>query len=58
MDLERMIASTPRYEGVDSINIHDAMYALSTHPTLINPAWLNFTPHPPGASACPCIALS
>lgn len=53
MDLERMIASTPRYEGVDSINIHDgSTYALSTHPTPANLAWLNFTPHPPGASAC------
>lgn len=40
-----MIGSTPRYEGVDSINIHDgSMYALSTHPALENPARLNFTP--------------
>lgn len=55
MDLERMIASTPRYEGVDSINIHDATYALSTHPTPINPAWLNFTPTP--QEPLPALAL-
>jgi len=40
-----MIGSTPRYEGVDAIHIHDgSMYALSTHPALANPAQLNFTP--------------
>lgn len=58
MDLEGMIVSTPRYEGVDSINIHDgSMYALSTHPAPANPSQLNFTPSP-RASVCSCITLN
>lgn len=59
MDRERMIASTSRCEGVDSINIHDAStYALNTYPSPANPTRLNFTPSSPGASVCSRIALS